>query len=71
MGKRGAQRAAAQPLRIESEARGRDRGEIAPGAPEAKRSRVTHGADPTRTLVTGMDAAPEAAARRDPLSTYL
>ena len=29
---------------------------------------LTHGAEPT--LATGMEVAPEAAARRDPLSTY-
>ena len=38
-------------------------------ADEQRSAALTHGAEPT--LATGMEVAPEAAARREPLSTYL
>ena len=38
-------------------------------ADEQRAAALTHGAEPT--LATGMEVAPEAAARREPLSTYL
>jgi hypothetical protein len=48
---------------------GRRRVAGAANATKGLSAALTHGAEPT--LATGMEVAPEAAARREPLSTYL